>query len=155
MNQSLASRCLQNAVASRGIFSGPRLPVSNFIRKRTFAVSLPSSQQLTEIPSELNFLKVSYSNTGKVGIVQLHRPKALNALCSDLFHELNSVLTHMDSNSKIGAIVLTGGYKAFAGTQLFSSITFALYNNYSILECTLIDMVTKQNIPKEHCSARF
>ena len=49
-----------------------------------------------------------------VGLVTLHRPKALNALCDALFHELNQVMTAMDQDPDIGAIVLTGSEKAFA-----------------------------------------
>ncbi|KAI9189252.1 putative enoyl-CoA hydratase, mitochondrial [Blastocladiella emersonii ATCC 22665] len=60
------------------------------------------------------YLKVSYSASGKVGVVQLHRPKALNALCSGLFHELNDAMRALDNDPKVGAVVLTGGYKAFA-----------------------------------------
>ncbi|ORX98568.1 enoyl-CoA hydratase mitochondrial precursor [Basidiobolus meristosporus CBS 931.73] len=51
---------------------------------------------------------------GKVALVTLNRPKALNALCSDLFHELNEALAKFDDDEKIGAIVLTGSEKAFA-----------------------------------------
>lgn len=57
---------------------------------------------------------VSRSESKKVGIVQLNRPKALNALCSPLFHELNQALKELDQDKDIGAIVLTGGPKAFA-----------------------------------------
>jgi len=50
----------------------------------------------------------------KVGIITLNRPKALNALCSPLFTELNQVLKQFDVDPKIKTIVLTGGEKAFA-----------------------------------------
>lgn len=52
---------------------------------------------------------------GKVGIITLNRPKALNALSSDLFYELNDALGKYDEDNGIGAIVLTGSEKAFAG----------------------------------------
>ncbi|RUS20052.1 ClpP/crotonase-like domain-containing protein [Endogone sp. FLAS-F59071] len=51
---------------------------------------------------------------GKVGVVTLNRPKALNALSSDLFYELNDALGKYDEDDGIGAIVLTGSEKAFA-----------------------------------------
>jgi len=59
---------------------------------------------------------------GRVGIVTLHRPKALNALCNGLFVELNQVLKEMDNNADIGAIVLTGSERAFAGTYYSRNI---------------------------------
>lgn len=51
---------------------------------------------------------------GKVGVITLNRPKALNALCSPLMKELNEVLEKYDNDDNIGAIVLTGSEKAFA-----------------------------------------
>ncbi|PVV00333.1 hypothetical protein BB560_005292 [Smittium megazygosporum] len=51
---------------------------------------------------------------GKVALITLNRPKALNALCSDLFHELNASLKEFDADPKIAAIVLTGSERAFA-----------------------------------------
>jgi enoyl-CoA hydratase len=39
----------------------------------------------------------------------------LNALCSDLFTEVNEALRSYDNNDNIGAIVITGSKKAFAG----------------------------------------
>ncbi|KXJ22827.1 enoyl-CoA hydratase, mitochondrial [Exaiptasia diaphana] len=49
-----------------------------------------------------------------VGFIQLNRPKALNALCDGLMFELSNALDAFESNSAIGAIVLTGSEKAFA-----------------------------------------
>lgn len=48
-------------------------------------------------------------------LVTLNRPKALNALCSPLFQELNDALSKYDQDKDIGAIVITGSEKAFAG----------------------------------------
>jgi enoyl-CoA hydratase len=51
-----------------------------------------------------------------VALVTLNRPKALNALNSALFAELNEALRLIDADKDIGAIVLTGSERAFAGT---------------------------------------
>ncbi len=48
--------------------------------------------------------------------MQLHRPKALNALSSPLMQELNQALRLFDKDDKIGAMVVTGSDKAFAGS---------------------------------------
>ncbi|KAJ7782819.1 enoyl-CoA hydratase [Mycena metata] len=47
-------------------------------------------------------------------LITLNRPKALNALCSPLFAELNKALLEVDADDAIGAVVLTGSEKAFA-----------------------------------------
>ena len=51
---------------------------------------------------------------GAVGIITLNRPQALNALNAALITELASALDNFESDAAIGAIVLTGGEKAFA-----------------------------------------
>jgi enoyl-CoA hydratase len=51
---------------------------------------------------------------GKVGLVRLNRPQALNALNARLIEELNAALVAFEENEAIGAIVLTGSDKAFA-----------------------------------------
>lgn len=50
-----------------------------------------------------------------VGLIQLNRPKALNALCNGLIVELNQALQAFEEDPAVGAIVLTGGEKVFAG----------------------------------------
>jgi enoyl-CoA hydratase len=49
-----------------------------------------------------------------VGIITLNRPKALNALNSQLIDELNSALSAFQENASIGCVVIAGNEKAFA-----------------------------------------
>ena len=51
---------------------------------------------------------------GKVGLITLNRPKALNALNSRVLAELVAAVTDFGSNADIGAMVVTGSEKAFA-----------------------------------------
>ena len=51
---------------------------------------------------------------GRVGIIRLNRPKALNALCADLVRELGQALDGFEADRGIGCMVLTGSDKAFA-----------------------------------------
>lgn len=50
----------------------------------------------------------------RVGLVTLNRPKALNALNSQMMKEVVAALQAFDEDRKIGAIVITGSEKAFA-----------------------------------------
>lgn len=50
-----------------------------------------------------------------VGFIQLNRPKALNALCDGLMKEMGKALDDFENDSDIGAIVITGSDRAFAG----------------------------------------
>src|SRR5579885_2901736 len=51
---------------------------------------------------------------GKVGIIRLNRPQALNALNGALMHELRAALEGFEADAAIGCIVITGSEKAFA-----------------------------------------
>jgi enoyl-CoA hydratase len=51
---------------------------------------------------------------GRVGVVRLNRPNALNALNAQLIEELSTALDGLDTDEGIGCIVITGNDKAFA-----------------------------------------
>jgi enoyl-CoA hydratase len=51
---------------------------------------------------------------GRVALVTLNRPKALNALNSALIAELGRALAAFEADARIGCIVITGSEKAFA-----------------------------------------
>jgi len=51
---------------------------------------------------------------GKVGLITLNRPKALNALNDALIDEVGLALDGFEADPAIGAIVITGSEKAFA-----------------------------------------
>lgn len=51
---------------------------------------------------------------GKVGLITLNRPQALNALNAALIDELIKAVALYDADEEIGCIVLTGSKKAFA-----------------------------------------
>ena len=51
---------------------------------------------------------------GRVGLIRLNRPQALNALCDQLMDELGRQLLAFDADPAVGAVVLTGSDKAFA-----------------------------------------
>src|SRR5579875_2327487 len=57
---------------------------------------------------------------GAVGIITLNRPQALNALSAALIAELGAALDAFEAEEAIGAIVLTGGDKAFAAGAGFA-----------------------------------
>ena len=58
--------------------------------------------------------KILTETQGKVGIITLNRPKALNALNGLLMMEVGKALDEFEADPNIGCIVLTGSEKAFA-----------------------------------------
>jgi len=62
----------------------------------------------------MSYETILVETLGRVGLITLNRPKALNALCDQLMEELGVALRAFDADAAIGAIVLTGSEKAFA-----------------------------------------
>ncbi|MDQ2805040.1 MAG: enoyl-CoA hydratase [Pseudomonadota bacterium] len=60
------------------------------------------------------FKMILVETHGRVGLIRLNRPQALNALCDQLMEELGSQALSFDADPNIGAIVLAGNDKAFA-----------------------------------------
>ncbi len=75
---------------------------------------------------------------GRVGIIRLNRPKALNALCDALVGELGTALDAFEADAGIGAIVLTGSEKAFAAGADIKEMQSRTY-----MDVYLSDFITK------------
>src|SRR6202012_5258056 len=60
------------------------------------------------------FENILVETHGRVGLIRLNRPAALNALCDALVKELGEQLRAFDADKSIGAIVITGSDRAFA-----------------------------------------
>ena len=76
----------------------------------------------------MKYENILVETRGRVGLITLHRPNALNALCHDLMLELTHAVEGFDANDDIGCMVLTGSAKAFAaGADIkeMSSKTYA------------------------------
>ena len=61
-----------------------------------------------------DFETILLDRQGRVGIITLHRPKALNALNSQLMGEVVAAVDELDKDAEIGAILITGSDRAFA-----------------------------------------
>jgi enoyl-CoA hydratase len=75
---------------------------------------------------------------GHVGLITLHRPKALNALNDALMDELGEALKAFDADDEIGAIVLTGSEKAFA-----AGADIGMMANYTYMDVYKGDYITR------------
>ena len=68
---------------------------------------------------------------GKVGIITLNRPKALNALNGPLMDELGAALKAFDADEAIGCMIITGSEKAFAaGADIAAMAKFHFHEVY-------------------------
>jgi enoyl-CoA hydratase len=78
--------------------------------------------------TEEDWATILVDRDGRVGVITLNRPQALNALNSQMMHEVTSAAAEFDQDAGIGAIIITGSAKAFAaGADIkeMSSLEFA------------------------------
>ncbi|QSB05627.1 enoyl-CoA hydratase [Natronoglycomyces albus] len=64
--------------------------------------------------SEQAYENIIVTTEGRVGVITLNRPKALNALNDALMREVVAAAEAFDADRGIGAIVVTGSERAFA-----------------------------------------
>src|SRR4051812_36776046 len=62
----------------------------------------------------MSYENIIVETRGKVGLITLNRPKALNALSPELMHGIAAALDAFEADGNIGCMVLTGSDKAFA-----------------------------------------
>jgi len=75
---------------------------------------------------------------GRVGLITLDRPQALNALNDTLMDELGAALLAFDADEGIGAVVVTGSAKAFA-----AGADIAAMKDLSFLDAVRGDYITR------------
>ncbi|MHC9292163.1 enoyl-CoA hydratase [Mycobacterium sp. LTG2003] len=61
-----------------------------------------------------DFETILVTRTGRVATITLNRPKALNALNSQVMTEVTTAAAELDKDPDVGAIIVTGNEKAFA-----------------------------------------
>ncbi len=72
---------------------------------------------------EFNTLK--FEEKGNIGILTISRPKAMNALNSEFFANMNSFLDEFEKNENIRVLIITGEGKAFvAGADIAEMSNF-------------------------------
>ncbi|BCI54745.1 enoyl-CoA hydratase [Mycolicibacterium litorale] len=91
----------------------------------------------------MDYETILVTRDGRVGTITLNRPKALNALNSQVMTEVTTAAAEFDADEGIGAIVITGSEKAFAAgadikemanlsfADVFASDFFALWGTFA------------------------
>lgn len=62
----------------------------------------------------MEFIKVTEQKEPLIALIELYRPKELNALNPKLMEELRDALLQLDKNDQVRVIILTGNDQAFA-----------------------------------------
>jgi len=102
----------------------------------------------------MDFAHIKVETHDRVGLVQLNRPKALNALNRQLMEEIVIALRSYDEDPNIGAIVITGDGRAFAAgadikemleassVQMLSNDTISLWDQVTDIKKPVLAAVS-------------
>jgi len=86
----------------------------------------------------MSYETILTSTDGRVGVITLNRPKALNALNDQLMDELGEALLSFDADNNISCIVITGSEKAFA-----AGADIGMMSKYNFTDVYKSDYITK------------
>jgi enoyl-CoA hydratase len=86
----------------------------------------------------MSYETIMTSKEGRVALITLNRPKALNALNDQLMDELGVALLGFDADENISCIVITGSEKAFA-----AGADISMMAKYSFTDVYKGDYITK------------
>jgi enoyl-CoA hydratase len=76
---------------------------------------MPEMTPAKTIPGNImSYENIIVETRGKVGLIRLNRPQALNALNRALIHDLTHALDAFEADANIGCMVITGSDEAFA-----------------------------------------
>jgi enoyl-CoA hydratase len=80
----------------------------------------------------MSYETIVVDTRGRVGIIRLNRPQALNALNAALFAELGRAIDAFEADDGIGCILLTGSEKAFAAGADIKEMADKSYTDVSM-----------------------
>ena len=63
----------------------------------------------------MGYNTIIYEKENNIGIITLNRPKSMNSINSELINDLNQVITEIEQDEEIGAVIITGGHEKFFG----------------------------------------
>lgn len=75
---------------------------------------------------------ISAEQRGRVGLITLNRPKALNALNEEVMREVVAAAQAFDADTGVGAIVVTGSAKAFAAGADIAEMSTKTYADVQV-----------------------
>jgi enoyl-CoA hydratase len=75
---------------------------------------------------------------GKVGLIRINRPEALNALNNDVVDGIGAAINTFEADENIGCIVITGNEKAFA-----AGADIVFMKNFDYMDAYKSDFITR------------
>lgn len=96
----------------------------------------------------MEFIKVTEQKEPFVGLIELNRPKELNALNKQLMEEVRDALQQLDKNNNVRVIIITGNEQAFAaGADIKQMADKSAIDMLMIDQFSTWDMIRKTKKP--------
>ncbi|MBL7786873.1 MAG: enoyl-CoA hydratase/isomerase family protein [Chitinophagales bacterium] len=96
----------------------------------------------------MDYLKVTPNHLPHIALIQLNRPKELNALNLQLMGELRDALRSLDADTDVRVIVLTGNERAFAaGADIKEMAGRTAIDMFNVDQFTTWDTIKKTKKP--------
>jgi enoyl-CoA hydratase len=96
----------------------------------------------------MEFIKVNPQIEKQIALIELHRPKELNALNRQLMIEVRDALRELDDDDNVRVIILTGGEKVFAaGADIKQMANSTAIDMYNIDQFSTWDQIKKTKKP--------
>ena len=93
--------------------------------------------EVTQKGSMMTFENIILEAHGKVTVIRLNRPQAMNALSPDLTKELAQALDQLEADPNTAVVILTGNEKAFAAGADIKAM-----KNWSYMDVYIKDFIT-------------
>ena len=96
----------------------------------------------------MKFIKVIRDHADKVALIQLNRPKELNALNLELMGEVRDALKELDASPDVRVIIITGNERAFAaGADIKQMANKSAVDMFEIDQFSTWDQIRKTRKP--------
>ena len=96
----------------------------------------------------MEFIKVTEQKEPFVSLIELNRPKELNALNHQLMQELRDALLSLDKNDQVRVIILTGNDQAFAaGADIKQMVNSSAIDMLMMDQFSIWDQIRKIKKP--------
>ncbi|MDB5281600.1 MAG: short chain enoyl-CoA hydratase [Bacteroidota bacterium] len=96
----------------------------------------------------MEFIKVNPQADKFIALIELNRPKELNALSRQLMIEIRDALRELDEDDNVRVIILTGGEKVFAaGADIKQMATATAIDMFNIDQFSTWDQIKKTKKP--------
>ena len=94
----------------------------------------------------MEFENIIYKVDGGIATIQLNRPKALNALNSDINHDIMEAIKLVQADESVRVLIMTGSERAFAAGADVKEMAEATIK----MVTDAIDSFVRQDLPLAH-----